>query len=148
MLEQHLRKSQKVGNQIEKSKPKPRKRSTKEESTCPVCYKLFDKKSNMTRHVKQEHEQEARYPCDKCEKSYDAKISLEHHKNTKHPDKSPGDKTKNVFPDTDQRSSPSCLLPQKRELCGLVLQGKSNLTKHCREVHNQETRLNLDKVDV
>ena len=98
--------------------------------------------------MKQEHEQEGRYPCDKCEKSYDAKISLEHHKNTKHPDKSPGDKTKNVFPDTVQISSSSCLLPQKCELCGLVLQGKSNLTKHCREVHNQETRLNLDKVDV
>ena len=97
MVEQHLRKSQKVGNQIEKSKPKPRKKSIKEESTCPVCYKLFDKKSNMTRHVKQEHEQEGRYPCDKCEKSYDAKISLEHHKNTKHPDKSPGDKPKMFF---------------------------------------------------
>ena len=57
-------------------------------------------------------------------------------------------KLEDDFPDAEQISSPSYLLPQKCDICGLVLQGTSALTRHCREVHNQETRLNLDKVDV
>ena len=147
ILEQHLRKSHKIGSQIKRSKPKARKKSTKEESTCPICFKLFDKKSNMSRHVKQEHEQDGRYECDKCEKSYAAKISLNYHKKTQHSDKTSGDDIKDDVPDTDKISSPS-FLPQKCEICGMVMQGKSSLNRHCREVHHLETRLNLDKVDV
>jgi hypothetical protein len=159
-LEQHLKISQKIGHKViqSESKHKPRRKSTKEESTCPICFKLFDNKYNAKRHQMQAHEQAAWFQCDNCEKSFTAKISLQYHKLKIH--KQENDKIKcekcddtfNAFEDyaqhRDKHRSRSYQLEQKCEICGIVIKGKSNLTRHCRDVHKQETRLNLEKVDV
>ena len=56
-LEEQLEISHKIGYEVGKGeqKPKSRRRSTKEESTCQICFKLFNNKYNAKRHQVQAH---------------------------------------------------------------------------------------------
>ena len=159
-LEEHLKTTHKVGYQVVKggNNSKLRRKSTKEESTCQICYKLFDNKFNAKRHLKQAHDQTTRFQCDDCEKSYAAETSLQYHILRQHTRKHEEikcdkcDQNFHSFEDYAQHKQEhrprSFQVEEKCDICGIVIVGKSNLSRHYRNVHKLETRLNMDKVDV
>ena len=159
-IEEHLKITHKVGYEVVKggNYSKHKRKSTKEEATCQICYKLFDNKYNARRHLKQAHEQTARFKCDNCEQSFAAKTSLQYHmlrQHTRNHETIKCDKcdlTFNTFEDYAQHKQEhrprSFQVEEKCDICGIVIVGKSNLTRHYRNVHKLETRLNMDKVDV
>ena len=159
-LEEHLKITHKIGYEVVKRghKSKKNRNSTKEDSTCHICFKLFDNKYNANRHLKQAHEETARFQCNNCEKSFAAKTSLQYHvlrKHTREQEQIKCDKcdeTFDAFEDYAEHRHThrprSFQSEEKCDICGIIIKGKSNLSRHYRNLHNLETRLNLDKIDV
>jgi KRAB domain-containing zinc finger protein len=122
--------------------------------TCPLCFKTFCRPSNVTRHMKQHHEQINRYSCPKCEKSFAAKCSLEYHVR-KHSDetKVKCDKCDEFFPNfktyaAHRLNHKPLNFEHKCEKCSIIIQGKRNLNRHMQEVHNIETRYDVDHINI
>ena len=64
-------------------------------STCPICYRIFISKSNVKRHINQEHKQKGRHVCNICNKSFSSKTALIYH-SKKHQEKEDKNNKKDV----------------------------------------------------
>ena len=80
---------------------------------CDICYKNFDKKKNLQRHLKL-HNKEAKFKCKLCEKSYTRSDHLNRHLISHSADKK----------------------PFKCDLCIMRFSNKSHLKRHVDNIHN------------
>ena len=112
--------------------------------TCPICFKIFHSKLNMTRHIKVHHDGSSRYKCNDCSRSFASRTALNYHVNRDHTEDSvisckecdkqfPDIKTLNLH--TKSHKSTTGKKLSKCYDCNKILSSSSNLRRHRREVH-------------
>eukprot|EP00092_Neocalanus_flemingeri_P005315 GFUD01005723.1.p1 GENE.GFUD01005723.1~~GFUD01005723.1.p1 ORF type:complete len:310 (+),score=80.33 GFUD01005723.1:57-986(+) len=147
--------SDKTGSEIYEEKYTREKKDLNENETCPKCFKIFDSKYNVKRHVRTQHERKGRLECDKCDKSFASDTALKYHMRIQHPEDSEihCGKCDAKFSDlksyVDHKTMHGSFIKikQKCEECDAVICGKGNMNRHIREVHRIEVRLNIKKTE-
>ena len=127
---------------------------SKNDVTCPQCYKILRTNYSLRRHIRQMHDNQGRFECTRCQRSFSAKGSLDYHVRVKH----------SVSEDVSlqcEKCNISCTdlqdlkihkkthvqnFKMKCHLCSLMLKKKS-LAGHIIEVHNIELRYDADKLN-
>ena len=127
-----------------------------ENRTCQFCYKMFSSKYNVKRHIRYEHMRSGSFLCDKCGKSFASQASYHYHvKSHSEDSKFDCEKCSETFSDFNNYArhrnahrSPHFQLEHKCEECGIIICGKGKLSRHQQEVHDIETRFNINKTSV
>ena len=125
----------------------------KEDRTCPKCFKMFFNKQSLGRHIKQEHERVGRIKCANCLKTFASKISLKYHMTNEHSEVSIIECKKCGEYCSDMKMYMNHIKSHGVdemicEECGKTIRGKNHYKRHLPEVHDEETRLNLEKTRV